>query len=94
MTHDPNLLEFVRADAVFLDTTYCNPKFTFPSQEEFVDYVVSAIKCVKEESSAAGERVLCLIATYVVGKERILLEVRLHSAVGAQSMWTAGRWRF
>ena len=75
MTHDPNLLEFVRADAVFLDTTYCNPKFTFPSQEESVDYVVSAIKRVKEESSAAGERVLCLIATYVVGKERILLEV-------------------
>ncbi|CAO2178735.1 unnamed protein product [Urochloa humidicola] len=75
MTHDPNLLEFVCADAVFLDTTYCNPKFTFPSQEESVDYVVNAIKRVKEESSASGERVLCLIATYVVGKERILLEV-------------------
>ncbi|XP_034592863.1 DNA ligase 6 isoform X2 [Setaria viridis] len=75
MTHDPYLLEFVRADAVFLDTTYCNPKFTFPSQEEAVDYVVNAIKHVKDESSAAGKRVLCLIATYVVGKERILLEV-------------------
>ncbi|PAN29161.2 hypothetical protein PAHAL_5G202700 [Panicum hallii] len=75
MTHDPNLLEFVRADTVFLDTTYCNPKFTFPSQDESVDYVVNAIKRVKEESSAAGERVLCLIATYGVGKERILLEV-------------------
>ncbi|RLN24176.1 DNA cross-link repair 1 protein isoform X3 [Panicum miliaceum] len=60
---------------VHTDTTYCNPKFTFPSQDESVDYVVNAIKCVKEESSAAGERVLCLIATYVVGKERILLEV-------------------
>ncbi|CAL4962037.1 unnamed protein product [Urochloa decumbens] len=75
MMHDPNLLEFVRADAVFLDTTYCNPKYTFPSQEEAVDYVVNAIKHVKEESSVSGERVLCLIATYVVGKERILLEV-------------------
>nr|CAB3477970.1 unnamed protein product [Digitaria exilis] len=75
MTRDPNLLEFVSADAVFLDTTYCNPKFSFPPQEESVDYVVNAIKRVKEESSAAGERVLCLIAAYVVGKERILLEV-------------------
>lgn len=75
MRSDPNLLEFVGADAVFLDTTYCNPKFTFPSQEESVDYVVNAIKQAKEESGAAGERVLCLIATYVVGKERILLEV-------------------
>lgn len=75
MTRDPNLLEFVGADAVFLDTTYCNPKFTFPSQVESVDYVVNAINHVKEESSVSGERVLCLIATYVVGKERILLEV-------------------
>ncbi|KAJ1284834.1 hypothetical protein BS78_03G235400 [Paspalum vaginatum] len=75
MTRDPNLLEFVGADAVFLDTTYCNPKFTFPSQVESVDYVVNAIKHVKEESSVSGERVLCLIATYVMGKERILLEV-------------------
>ncbi|TVU35488.1 hypothetical protein EJB05_17379 [Eragrostis curvula] len=75
MTRDPNLLEFVRADAVFLDTTYCNPKFTFPPQEESVDYIVNAVKRVKEESAAAGERVLCLIATYVIGKERILLEV-------------------
>ncbi|XP_062206534.1 DNA ligase 6 isoform X2 [Phragmites australis] len=75
MTRDPNLLEFVHSDAVFLDTTYCNPKFTFPPQDKSVDYVVNAIKRVKEESGAAGERVLCLIATYVVGKERILLEV-------------------
>ncbi|KQK09224.1 hypothetical protein BRADI_2g46780v3 [Brachypodium distachyon] len=75
MRSDPNLLEFVGADAVFLDTTYCNPKFTFPSQEESVEYVVNTIKQVKEESEAAGERVLFLIATYVVGKEKILLEV-------------------
>uniref|UniRef100_A0A0E0C6A3 DNA ligase (ATP) n=1 Tax=Oryza meridionalis TaxID=40149 RepID=A0A0E0C6A3_9ORYZ len=57
------------------DTTYCNPKFTFPPQEESLEYVVNSIKRVKEESRAFGERVLCLIATYVVGKERILLEV-------------------
>ncbi|KAK3161598.1 hypothetical protein QOZ80_1BG0079140 [Eleusine coracana subsp. coracana] len=75
MTRDPNLLEFVQADAVFLDTTYCNPKFTFLSQEESMDYIVNAINRVKQERAAAEERVLCLIATYVVGKERILLEV-------------------
>uniref|UniRef100_A0A0D9V485 DNA ligase (ATP) n=1 Tax=Leersia perrieri TaxID=77586 RepID=A0A0D9V485_9ORYZ len=75
MRTESNLLEFIGADAVFLDTTYCNPKFTFPSQDESLDYVVDAIKRAKEESGAAGERVLCLISTYVVGKERILLEV-------------------
>lgn len=40
-----------------------------------MEYIVNTVKQVKEESGAAGERVLCLIATYVVGKERILLEV-------------------
>uniref|UniRef100_A0A0D3ESL3 DNA ligase n=1 Tax=Oryza barthii TaxID=65489 RepID=A0A0D3ESL3_9ORYZ len=75
MITEPNLLEFIGADAVFLDTTYCNPKFTFPPQKESLEYVVNSIKRVKEESRASGERVLCLIATYVVGKERILLEV-------------------
>uniref|UniRef100_A0ACD5VPR6 Uncharacterized protein n=1 Tax=Avena sativa TaxID=4498 RepID=A0ACD5VPR6_AVESA len=75
MRSNPNLLDFVGADAIFLDTTYCNPKFSFPSREESVEYVVNTIKQVKEESAAAGERVLCLVATYVVGKERILLEV-------------------
>jgi predicted metal-dependent RNase len=64
MTRDPNLLEFIRADAVFLDTTYCNPKFTFPSQEDSVDYIVNAIKRVKEEFSirracAMSDRHLC-----------------------------------
>uniref|UniRef100_A0A0E0FRC8 DNA ligase n=1 Tax=Oryza nivara TaxID=4536 RepID=A0A0E0FRC8_ORYNI len=75
MITEPNLLEFIGADAVFLDTTYCNPKFTFPPQKESLEYVVNSIKRVKEESRASGERVLCLIATYVVGKERILLEI-------------------
>ncbi|KAF2951706.1 DNA ligase 6 isoform X2 [Oryza sativa Japonica Group] len=62
-------------DQMRRDTTYCNPKFTFPPQKESLEYVVNSIKRVKEESRASGERVLCLIATYVVGKERILLEV-------------------
>jgi len=37
---DSFLNGFVGCDGVFLDTTYCNPKFVFPSQEESVDYVV------------------------------------------------------
>lgn len=41
---DPHLQRFVGADAVFLDTTYCNKRHTFPPQEESIAYVVAAVK--------------------------------------------------
>ncbi|XP_020591527.1 DNA ligase 6 [Phalaenopsis equestris] len=75
MKLDPFLLKFVGADAVFLDTTYCNPKFVFQSQEESIEYVVKTIQRTKEENRGLVKSVLFLIATYVVGKERILLEI-------------------
>ncbi|PKA59712.1 DNA ligase 1 [Apostasia shenzhenica] len=75
MKLDPFLQKFVGADALFLDTTYCNPKFVFPSQEDSIDYVVNAIRTVREDCKGSSDSVLFLIATYVVGKERILLEI-------------------
>ena len=32
MLEDPALARFRGSDALYLDTTYCNPKYTFPSQ--------------------------------------------------------------
>ncbi|WOK98011.1 DNA ligase 6 isoform X1 [Canna indica] len=75
MRSDPILCEFVGADAVFLDTTYCNPNFVFPAQEESIEYIVRTIKRIKEQNKESGQSVLFLIATYVIGKERILLEI-------------------
>ncbi|XP_073007258.1 DNA ligase 6 isoform X2 [Typha latifolia] len=75
MKSDPRLCEFVGADAVFLDTTYCNPKFVFPSQAESVDYVVSTIERIRDQNKELAEPVLFLVATYVIGKEKILLEI-------------------
>ncbi|XP_021296327.1 DNA ligase 6 isoform X2 [Herrania umbratica] len=64
---------FVGCDAIFLDTTYCDPKFIFPSQEESIDYVVGVVDGIGKEFEK--KRVLFLVATYVVGKEKILVEV-------------------
>lgn len=77
MKLEPFLAEFIGSDAVFLDTTYCNPKFVFPSQEESVEYVVSMIARIGGEYHKCGsmKNVLFLVATYVVGKEKILLEI-------------------
>lgn len=75
MRLDSFLSRFVGCDGVFLDTTYCNPKFVFPTQEESVDYVVSVIDKIDGESKDTKTRVLFLVATYVVGKEKILVEI-------------------
>ncbi|XP_057757120.1 DNA ligase 6 isoform X1 [Arachis stenosperma] len=74
MILEPAIVDFVGCDAVFLDTTYCNPKFVFPSQEESVDYVVSVVKRVISDCGD-GSGVLFLVATYVIGKEKILVEL-------------------
>lgn len=75
MNSDPLLREFVGSDTVFLDTTYCNPKFVFPLQEESIDYIVRVIEEVGGEYDGSTRNVLFLVATYVIGKEKILLEI-------------------
>lgn len=77
MKNENVLRDFVGADGVFLDTTYCNPKFVFPSQEESIDYIVGVIKNigVQNEGGLNAKNVLFVVATYVIGKERILLEI-------------------
>lgn len=75
MKSEPLLVEFVGADAVFLDTTYCHPKFLFPTQEESVAYVADVVGRSGGESDCSNRNVLFLVATYVVGKEKILLEL-------------------
>uniref|UniRef100_A0A5B7BRY2 DNA ligase 6 n=1 Tax=Davidia involucrata TaxID=16924 RepID=A0A5B7BRY2_DAVIN len=75
MKLEPIMCKFLGADGIFLDTTYCNPKFVFPSQEESIDYIVSVIQRVGVENEGTLKSVLFLVATYVIGKERILLEI-------------------
>ncbi|KAJ4959815.1 hypothetical protein NE237_019725 [Protea cynaroides] len=75
MKQEPLLNGYTGADAIFLDTTYCNPKFVFPLQEDSVDYIVKAIERIRLENEGIVKSVLFLIATYVVGKEKILVEI-------------------
>ncbi|XP_055805079.1 DNA ligase 6-like isoform X1 [Solanum dulcamara] len=75
MKLEPVLNAFVGADAVFLDTTYCHPKFIFPSQQESIDYIVGVIEKSGVENEGSLKNILFVIATYVIGKEKILMEV-------------------
>ncbi|KAL6529949.1 hypothetical protein OROMI_028594 [Orobanche minor] len=76
MKNDRAFSEFIGADAVFLDTTYCNPKFVFPSQEESIDHIVGVIEKIGVQNENMNvKNVLFLVATYVIGKEKILMEI-------------------
>ncbi|XP_058087232.1 DNA ligase 6 [Magnolia sinica] len=75
MRADSALKGFVGADAVFLDTTYCHPKWVFPLQDESIEYVAKTIERIRTENKGLGNSILFLVSTYVVGKERILLEI-------------------
>eukprot|EP00884_Botryococcus_braunii_P017307 jgi/Botrbrau1/425/Bobra.110_2s0075.1 len=74
MLANPHMQRFQGAEALFLDTTYCNSRHTFPPQEESIEYVAATIGGLMEEGGGP-RRTLYLISTYVIGKERVLLEV-------------------
>lgn len=82
-----HLERFKRCSAIYLDTTYCNPRHQFPPQNESIDYVAQTVQdSIKAQSGAVGlkrksraisnqHETLYLISTYVIGKERILQEI-------------------
>uniref|UniRef100_UPI00359028BF uncharacterized protein isoform X1 n=2 Tax=Myxine glutinosa TaxID=7769 RepID=UPI00359028BF len=79
MEHHPSLVGRV-IQTLFLDTTYCNPKYEFPPQEQAVDFVVQ--RC--EAAICQDPETLLVIGAYSVGKEKVFLGVaeRLGVPVG------------
>ena len=60
----------LRLDAVFLDTTYCDAKYTFPSQKESISAVLQKVVELDHPKT------VFLFGTYSIGKERVFMEVR------------------
>lgn len=55
---------------LILDTTYCNPRYVFPSQQEACMEVLRAVK-----AEMFNGKTLILVGTYTIGKEMIFLEL-------------------
>ncbi|RKP19744.1 ARM repeat-containing protein [Rozella allomycis CSF55] len=53
---------------VFLDTTYCDPNYSFPDQKVIIKETSNAIK-----EYTSGKKVLVVVGTYKIGKERIAI---------------------
>ncbi|KAL3815300.1 hypothetical protein ACHAXA_006802 [Cyclostephanos tholiformis] len=65
-----------RLDEIFLDTTYCDAKYTLPTQEEAI---LAAIEVVTKEMEISKKeksmKTLFLFGSYTIGKERIYMSV-------------------
>lgn len=65
-----------RLDELFLDTTYCNRKYTLPTQKEAIS---AAIKVAERElvtsKKGANNKTLFLFGSYTIGKEKIYVSV-------------------
>jgi DNA cross-link repair 1A protein len=61
----------VELDELFLDTTYCDPKYSLPSQDDTIEAVVKLF----QQHKSNRKRTLHLFGAYTIGKERMYLSV-------------------
>jgi len=64
-------LSQLRVKCLYLDTTYCDPKHTFPPQQLVLDWVAELAR----HGQRANQRTLFLVGSYTIGKEKVYLEI-------------------
>jgi DNA cross-link repair 1A protein len=65
----PQLENIRGAVDLILDTTYCDPRYTFPTQAEALNFAVDAVK-----AESFNPKTLFLFGSYTIGKERLYLQ--------------------
>ncbi|GMP29938.1 hypothetical protein CsSME_00004837 [Camellia sinensis var. sinensis] len=71
LMHAYPLLINQRVKALYLDTTYCNPKYRFPSKEDVMSFVVRITQnCLRKQP-----KTLVIVGAYSIGKECVYLAI-------------------
>ncbi|XP_010249351.1 PREDICTED: DNA cross-link repair protein SNM1 isoform X2 [Nelumbo nucifera] len=76
-----------RVNVLYLDTTYCNPKYRFPSKEDVLDFIVKTTK----NSLKRHPKTLIVVGAYSIGKECVYLAIS--EALGVKIYTNASRRR-
>ncbi|XP_057866496.2 DNA cross-link repair protein SNM1 isoform X2 [Cryptomeria japonica] len=76
--HSYPIFRDVHINTLYLDTTYCNPKYRFPSQKDVINYVIEVTK----NAISKNPKTLVVVGAYSIGKERVFLGIA--KALGVQ----------